>query len=262
VSWAGIPALSAALGVLSLTLALGRTGNALWRAHRRRRHWLTGPAGPPPVTAAELYGLAPLLPWLLGTALLGGAVAYTLFVGPARYLGPLAALAPLFWQRARRRAGQRQIRQEVLELLETLRLYGALAPTPGAALALALAEARPGQLWARLRAHREVLALAGPEALLRTVAGEVASPELRRLVSRVRAAQAGNTALARALQAATDELVAEVHRELEEMVEAAPPRLLLPSLVLLLPPALVVVLTPPVQALLDTLAGAGPGLGR
>jgi pilus assembly protein TadC len=83
-------------------------------------------------------------------------------------------------------------------------------------------------------------------------------PTLRRLVMRVKAAQAGSTKLSAALEAATEELTQDLRREMEEQVEAAPTRLLVPMLVLLMTPLLIVVLTPPVQALLDTLAGVGP----
>jgi pilus assembly protein TadC len=95
-------------------------------------------------------------------------------------------------------------------------------------------------------------------AFLGRVGDELDAADVRRLLARLRAAQAGSLGLTEALRAAADELAAELHRELAEVVESAPTKLIMPILVFLMPPALVVTLAPPVQALLDTLAGAGP----
>jgi hypothetical protein len=255
-----VPAFLTALGVGLLTLTLGHSLTTLLAAHRRCRSWQPrANTHPVPLSPAALYGIPPLAPWMIGAALLGLLAAQQLLTGPARYLGPLAGGLPLLWKRGRLREGRGRIRQEVTDLVETLRLYLAFAPTPGTALAVALGEEREGVLWQRLYVHRDVLTLEGPEALLQRVATEVDSADLRRLVARIRAAQAGNSGLSNALRAAADELLAELHRELEEIVEAAPTQLIMPLLVLLLPPALVVTLSPPVQVLLDALAGAGPG---
>jgi hypothetical protein len=202
--------------------------------------------------------LPPLAPWMVGATLLGGLIARGLFTGPLRMLGPLAGLLPLVWKHGRLREARQRLRDEVADLVETLRLYLAFAPTPGAALTLALAEERAGLLWRRLHAHRDVLALEGPVAFLGRVADELDAADVRRLLARLRAAQAGSLGLTEALGAAADELAAELHRELAEVVESAPTKLIMPILVFLMPPALVVTLAPPVQALLDTLAGAGP----
>jgi hypothetical protein len=256
-----LPALLTAVGIGLLALALGRVAASLlaWRSRRRLWSGLRArhePSGPLPVEA--LFGIPPLAPWMLGAGLLGLVFGQVLLTGPGQLLGPLAGLLPWLWKQARIREGRRQVRRDVTDLVETLRLYLAFAPTPGAALTLALAEQREGVLWARLHAHRDVLALEGPAALLTQVAGELESADLRRLLGRIRAAQAGSLGFAPALRAAADELAAELHRELAEVVESAPTKLIMPILVFLMPPALVVTLAPPVQALLDTLAGAGP----
>ena len=93
---------------------------------------------------------------------------------------------------------------------------------------------------------------------MRAVAAEVRSSELRRLLTRIHAASAGSGEFGAALRAAADELSVEIQREVEELVESAPTRLIMPIVVLLLAPLLVLVLRPPVQMFLDVLAGVGP----
>ncbi len=256
-----LPAFLAALGVALLAPALGRSVATLVALRRRRRSWARGVSttqAETPLSPEALFGIPPLAPSMVGATVAGLVVAQVLLSGPARCLGPLAGLLPWLWKQSRIREGRQAVRRDVTDLVETLRLYLAFAPTPGAALTLALAEAHEGVLWQRLLVHRDVLALEGPAALLEQVAQEVDSADLRRLLGRIRAAQAGSLGFAPALRAAADELAAELHRELAEVVESAPTKLIMPILVFLMPPALVVTLSPPVQTLLDTLAGAGP----
>jgi tight adherence protein C len=170
----------------------------------------------------------------------------------------LAVCLPLLWKQQRLREGKRQVQQEIAQLVEDLRLYLAFASTPGAALRLVIADAPEGILWTQLRWQRDTVLVEGPETALENVSVALNVSTLRRLVTRVKAAQAGSTALSAALQAATEELTQDLRREMEEQVEAAPTRLLIPMLVMLLVPLLIIVLTPPVQTLLDTLAGVGP----
>lgn len=90
-------------------------------------------------------------------------------------------------RRALSRAEQRRVRQAVADLTTSLRFYLDGGASLSTALLLTLDEhaADPGLLWQRLRAHRDTLTLEGPEALLRIMAAELASPELRRLVRRI-----------------------------------------------------------------------------
>ncbi len=258
------PAGCAALGLGLLTLSLGRWGIQLYHAWTRRHTWLTLDAPRDAaedrraVSPEELYAIPPLLPWLAVSAGGGWILGQFLLSGPARNLGALAVVGPLIWKQQRIRTGQRQVQQELAQLVEDLRLYLALASTPGAVLRLVIADAPAGILWQHLRRQRDTVLVHGPEAALENVAVALNVPTLRRLVMRVKAAQAGSTELSAALEAATEELTQELRREMEEQVEAAPTRLLVPMLVLLMTPLLIVVLTPPVQALLDTLAGVGP----
>ena len=254
------PAVLTALGVGFLTWRGLHTLAAVGNSWRRRRAPLPVRQAPTvqPLRDSELFHLPNLTPIMVGSALAGGWLAWNLFLGPLQFLGPLAGLLPLVWRRQRSRDGRQQVRQEVADLVETLRLYLAFAPTPGAALTLALAENRTGVLWERLRRRRDQVYLDGPEAALQALAVEVRSPDLHRLLARLRAAQAGSGAFTPALRAAAEELALELRREMEELVEAAPTRLILPLIVLFLPPLLMLALSAPVQAFLDTLAGVGP----
>jgi len=255
-----IPALLTALGVGLLSWRGLQALSALAAARFRRRivlptrqqRTLT------PLTDEELFNIPNLTPYLLAGAVLGGWISVNLFLGPMQFVGPLAGILPLLWKRQRIRDGRQQLRQEVADLVETLRLYLAFAPTPGAALILALGEHRSGVLWERLQRRRDTVYLDGPEAALNALAVEVRSPELHRLLTRLRAAQAGSGAFTPALRAAAAELTAEMQREMEELVEAAPTRLILPLIALFMPPLLLLALSAPVQAFLETLAGVGP----
>ena len=133
------------------------------------------------------------------------------------------------WKQQRLREGKQQVRREVAELVEHLRLYLAFAPTPGAALRLVIQDAPEGILWRQLRRELDTILMDGPDVALHHVSEVLAvRTVLRRLVARVKAAQAGSTDLTTALQAATEEMTLDLRRELEEQVEAAPTRLIDP----------------------------------
>ncbi len=257
--WLLFPAALAAVGTGVLTWQGGRALHQVLTARLRR--WTlpayTAATEPTALPVEELYGIPPLAPYMVGLTLLGTWLSWHLLIGGARLVGPLAGLLPLLWKRERIRAGKQQVRREVAELVESLRLYLAVASSPGAALTLALNEERAGIVWRRLRRHRDILYLSGIEAVLSRVAVEVDSPDLHRLLARLRAAQAGSGAFTPALQAAAADLAAELRREIEEVIEAAPTRLILPLIALFLPPLLMLALSAPVQAFLDALAGMG-----
>ena len=256
-----IPAIFAAVGTGLLAWNGFRTADGFLAALTRRRLWLAvrqEEQSAEELTEEVLFGIPPLLPYVLVATVVGTGMGLLLLQGPFRFTGALAGVVPLLWKQNRIHEGRQQLQREVADLVETLRLYLAFAPTPGSALILALAEGRQGILWERLRRRRDQVYLEGPEEVLRAVAEEVHSPELRRLLTRIHAAQAGSGGFAPALQAAADELTAEMYREMEEMIESAPTRLIMPIVVLLLAPLMVIVLNPPVQMFLDTLAGVGP----
>lgn len=252
-----------ALGVGLLTLGLGRWGLHLYRSMTRKRFWLAleqsrSARANATVSVEELYGIPPLLPWVILSAGVGWVIGRLLLAGPARNLGALAGAVPLVWKQYRIREGRRQVQREIADLVERLRLYLGFATTPGTALRLTIDDAPDGILWEHLRRQRDTLRVTGAEVVLEQVATQLHVSALRRLVARVRAAQAGSTKLTEALHAATEELTRDLRRDMEEQVEAAPTRLLIPMLILLMVPLLIIVLTPPVQTLLDTLAGVGP----
>jgi hypothetical protein len=211
---------------------------------------------------AAVYGLPENLTlWLLASAA-GGLLLSTLAVqGPARVLGLAGGLVPLLWRRQRLTEARRQTRRQVADLIEDMRLRLAFSGTLGSVLyALANDTERPGVVYDRLRLHRDRLALENPEDVIQQLAAELRSPELKRLLARVRASRLGGLSYAEALQAAAAEVVAEIIRQIEVDVEAAPLRLLFPMLILLLPPILALALYPPASVLLNSLTGAGPNL--
>jgi len=87
---------------------------------------------------------------------------------------------------------QRQMRQAVAALAESVRFHVDSGLSLSTALLLVLDEraADPGWLWQQLRAHRDLLTLEGPEALLRAVAAEGNLPEVHDLLRNVRASRA------------------------------------------------------------------------
>jgi Flp pilus assembly protein TadB len=251
------------LGLLIQLLLEGLTSLVQGRLRRRLKFVLSLGARPvaddQPLSEAALYGLPPQLTgWMLSAA--GGGLWLSLLVltGPARTLGLVAGLIPLLWKRRRISRTQHQVRQQVAALIEDMRLRLAFGSTLGAVLhAIADEPDRVGVVYDRLRFHRDRLALAGPEDLLRRLAADVRSPELQRLVSRVSAARLGGGSYADALRVAADDVAAELVRLVENDIEGAPLRLLFPMLIGLLPPILVLTLYPPATALINSLTGAG-----
>jgi Flp pilus assembly protein TadB len=208
----------------------------------------------------ELYGLPRnLAPWMLLAAAVGLALTWTLLQGPAQALGLAAGCVPLLWKRRRLARARQDVRRQVASLIEEVRLRLAFSGSLGPVLDTLAAEEREGIVHERLRLHRDLVVVAGPEEVLEKLAGELRSPELRMLLRRVRAARRGGASYAEALQAAADEVAGEIARRAEIEVEGAPMRLLFPMLVFLFPPILVLVLYPPAARLIEQLTGAGPG---
>ncbi|MGC8946375.1 MAG: hypothetical protein ACP5N6_09490 [Anaerolineae bacterium] len=198
-----------------------------------------------------------LAPWTLVCALAGLVITMSLIPdGPARVMGILGGVLPPVWRRRKLSLLRQQIRKEVADLLENIRLQLAF----GGSLAFALAtldDAGNGVVYRRLQDHREILSLQGPEAVLERLAGELDSPDLRMLVARLGMARHGRTSYEQVLADAVTEAVREHRRTVEIEVEGAPLRLMIPMLFLLFPPVLVMLLYPPAYALINQLAGAG-----
>jgi tight adherence protein C len=262
-----LPALLAAVGTGLLAYAVWTAALDLLRAGlgRRRRavlQALRGHEEAATFSEEELYGLPrSLVPWMALAALAGLGATMALLDGPARVLGLAAGVTPILWKRRRLGQGRQEVRRQVAGLIEEMRLCLAFGGSLGPVLQALAAEERPeGIVYERLRAHRQLLALSGPEAALEQLAQDTRSPELQLLLRRVRAARRGGASYADALRAAADEVAQEIARQAETEVEGAPLRLMFPMIVLLLPPILALVLYPPAYLLITSLTGMGPGV--
>ena len=260
-------ALLVVVGVGLLTQLVLESGLALTQGRLRRRlkfvlDLSTRPvADDRPLSDESLYGLpAQMGMWMLAAAGLGLGVSLVSPAGPLRTLGVAAGLLPLLWKRRRIAQTQHQVRRQIAALIEDMRLRLAFGGTLGAVLnAIADEPDRAGIVYERLRFHRDRLAVAGPEELLRRLVADVRSAELQRLLSRISAARLGGGSYADALRVAADDVAAELVRLVENDIEGAPLRLLFPMLIGLLPPILVLTLYPPATALINSLTGAGSG---
>ena len=265
--WLGLPAILAAVGVGLVALGGGRWAYQTWQSFSRRRLWRPlipkNTESGKPIPPESLFDLPPLAPWMVLGMILGLGLSHILLYGPLRFVGVAGGLLPLFWKRQQIHQGRQRIQREIADLVATLRIYLGFAVTAGTALRLAIDDGRSGILWAQLRHHRDQATVQALPTVLEEVAEELDSADLRRLLTRVRAARAGATGLDAALRAVAVDITAELHQELGEQVEAAPTRLIVPLLATLLPPLLILLLSPALQAFLDTLAGVGPlPLGR
>lgn len=267
------PAVAGATGVgLLAYLSLGAAVELLRRGSTRRRRVLESlnkllheRADQDKVTRVseeELYGLpSNLAPWMLLVGLAGLGITSFMLVGPLRVLGIAAGLLPLFWKNRRLQQGRLHTQREVLHFIEEMRLQLAFGGSLGAVLNNLAGDKKEGVLYERLRAHRQVIVIDGPEAVLARLADDLRSGELNMLLRRVRAARKGGLSYVDALKSAAAEVVQEVHRRAELEVEGAPLGLMLPMLALVFPPVLVLLLYPPAAALIQQVTGPGVGLG-
>ena len=210
---------------------------------------------------AELYGLPHnLAPTMIGAALAGLLISMLALQGPAQVLGLSAGVAPIVWRQRRLTQARLQVRRQVAELIEDVRLRLAFSGSLGAVLyAITEEPERRGVVYDRLRLHRDRIALENPEEVLKRLSEELRSRELKMLMARVRASRLGGVSYTEALRVAADDVSAEIVRQIEADVEGAPLRLVFPMLILLLPPILALALYPPASVLLNALTGAGPG---
>jgi tight adherence protein C len=208
---------------------------------------------------AELYGLPHnLVPAMIGAALAGLIISMLALQGPAQVLGLVAGIAPIVWRQRRLAQARLQVRRQVAELIEDVRLRLAFSGSLGAVLyAITDEPERRGVVYDRLRLHRDRIALENPEEVLKRLSEELRSRELKMLMARVRASRLGGVSYTEALRVAADDVSAEIVRQIEADVEGAPLRLVFPMLILLLPPILALALYPPASVLLNALTGAG-----
>ena len=258
-----IPAVLVFAGVYGLSYAvLSLLDELVWRIIRRRRvnlsRLFSGTEAPAVLSERELYRLPrSIFPWILVASAVGLAASWALVDGPIQVAGITAGMIPLFWQRRRVATVRQEIRRQVAEIIQEMRLHLAFGSSLAAALDALDTGDRQGIVYERLRFHRASLTVSGPEVVLERLAEGLRSPELSMLVRRVRAARQGDMSYAAALQSAADDVMSEMRRQAEIEVEGAPLRLLFPMLMGLLPPILALVLYPPAYGLISSLAGAG-----
>jgi len=230
-----------------------------WRGQGRLR--VRG-AGRQDDEEVALYGLPRnMAPWMIVSALGGLLVAHVLLGGVTQMLGLTAGLIPMMYRRRKRAAAEHMIRRQVGELIQEMQLQLAFGGSLGAVLdRVANAADREGIVYERLRQHRHLLTIAGPNEVLERLATELRSPELELLVRRIRTARRGSASFADVLRAAAEETAEELRQRAEQEVEGAPLRLVFPMLIGLLPPILVLVLYPPAYGLVSTISGAGPSM--
>lgn len=233
-----------------------------WLSRRvSRRGGLRGRRSRPTDAEVELYGLpGNMTVWMITGALGGLVVAHVLLDGAAQTLGLTAGLIPLLYRRRKQAAGEHQIRRQVGELIQEIQLQLAFGGSLGAALDRIANADYEGIVFERLRKHRRLLTISGPNEVLERLAVELRSPELEMLVRRLRTAQRGSASFADVLRAAAEETAEELRQRAEQEVEGAPLRLLFPMLIGLLPPILVLALYPPAYGLVSAISGAGPGM--
>ncbi len=272
-----LPPVLAALAIgLFTQLILSVLTDLLRHGLLRRRHRLLQLLDPSREEVKEdlpaeetLYGVPhSVIPYMVASAAVGSALTWTVLDGPLQMVGLAAGILPTLWKRRRMNAAREEVRRQVAELIAEMRLHVAFLGSMGAVLG-ALADVdrrarRSGRLregvYERLRLHRDLITLYGPEAALERLAAEFRSGELRMLLRRLRAARRGGASYTEALRGAADEAAQEVLRRARMEVEAAPMRLLFPMLILLFPPVMALLFYPLAARVLAAIAGTGGGL--
>ena len=225
----------------------------------------SAPAGEPLGDSPLYHVPATMVGWMLVAAAGGLALSWSLFqFQPAlRPVGAAAAVLPLVWRRWRIRQGETAIAVQVRTFLDDLRLSLAMDVAIGPSLERIAGELNStanGVLTDRLRFHvARMSAYPGPLDVIRLLAVELRSRDLKDLVRRLEAARRGGESYRRALETAADDLIQRMNAQAEQAIEAAPIQLMLPMVALLFPPALVLVLYPLADRLINQVAGGGRG---
>ena len=225
----------------------------------------SAPAGEPLGDSALYQVPATMAGWMLVAAAGGLALSWSLFQfqPTLRPVGAAAAVLPLVWRRWRIRQGETAIAVQVRTFLDDLRLSLAMDVAIGPSLERIAGEldgAANSVLTDRLRFHvARMSAYPGPLDVIRLLAVELRSRDLRDLVRRLEAARRGGESYRKALETAADELIQRMNAQAEQAIEAAPMQLMLPMVALLFPPALVLVLYPLADRLINQIAGGGRG---
>jgi|GEM_PF-6029373 len=188
----------------------------------------------------------------------GVFLAFLLFGERHPALSALGVAAGYFprWLRSyltqkRKNENEMKIRLLLFSLADVLEAQGGLTP------ALMLLAQGNDRVSRRLNFHLGV-GRNGLEAL-KAVAEDFQSPRLKRVVERLEGAEEGLTTPEACLEEEVERMEQEFAMSIRERVGSAPMRILIPSLILLLPPILVLALYPPVTRILSVLSGEGMG---
>ncbi len=260
---------SVMVGMFLLTRGmLLAVSDILFRASRHLR-WkrvdlgvLGSPAAPAgKLSTRELYG-TDKINWAVVQMLCGVAgivIASMVLPFPTSIAGALAGFLPQWVRRYLERQGQARVRRQVRTFVDELGLLPLDAGLSPALAAFAERE-QPGILHERLRLHVQAQRLGGDALdVLRALAEDLRSDELRDLALKLDAARRGGESVEVALHEAADEMAAEMLAQARLAAKGAPNRMLIPALVTLFPPVLVLALYPAMMYLVDSLTNVGSG---
>ncbi len=216
------------------------------------------------ITPEQVYGIAHLN-WPLICVLAGGAgvvVTWALYgerPGPGMFLGVVGAALPILYRRNLITQAQQCIQQQVRTFITDLRLGLQIGGSLGPTLDRLAEQGGEGILYTRLRLHARTLlrANATPVEVIKQLADELQSRELRELLVRLHAAQRGVETFEHALTVGADEVIAQMTASVEQTIEGATTRLMVPTLLLTVMPLLVLALYPVAARIVEGLTGTG-----
>lgn len=200
--------------------------------------------------------------WRLVSGVIGVAVLLVI-LWDSEYVfmaifGLAAAFVPSVIKSQMVQQAQWRLRLEIRDLVSELRLARALNVTVSQALEYLTLRPRerPSYFIERVRHHAErTLRLYGPEQMLQALADEFDSPDLRRLLTLLRAAMRGGMSLGDALAHSSESIAQSIRADAELSIEEAPTRLILPMLFALFPTIMTIAMLPAVSLLLTALTG-------
>lgn len=224
----------------------------------RRRMWARAERQEPPF---DPYGLD-AVPWdvlRVGAALAGVCLAALLFWERSPYLaalglaaGYIPSLVRAYLLRRRVAQADGWIRHLIRAIGSSLRAYGGLSPALQAIAALA-----ENPVGKRLAFHLGI-GKSGQEAL-EALAADFRSERLAELARRLADAGTGVRAPEQVLWETLEAMRRDSLARAREAIGAAPVRLLIPMLFLLLPPILILALYPPVARLIALISSTESG---
>ena len=184
-----------------------------------------------PLPDAILYDIGEVNWALLALlAALGGWMLTQFLFNPVliipRMSGALLGLLPLWLKRSRESAARRRLLRSIRQFLSDLALALRYENTPGSALELIASHGGEALVYRRLRLFVTAYLRRGeePTQVLDRLGKDLRSPEITRLVWRMRAAQEGGMTFAEAVAPAIADITAQGETEADILVESAPNR--------------------------------------